>query len=175
MSLALCWLPPEDLNLDPVPPFRSHANARTREALLAAVEQFQLEVAARYVARWIDDRGKRVFITLCNFAARDIAIAMGCAWPRMTANELFDWLSSTEGKVAGWRAVDVYKAEELANEGKPVVAVVKRSGHGHVAVGVPTPPGQFGLHVAQAGKVNFSSGPVGKGFGRLQFLCFAHV
>lgn len=174
MSLALCWLPPEELSADPVPPFRTTPATRTREGQLALVEQFQVEVAARYLARWIEDRGKRVFITLCNFFTRDCAIAWGCPWPRMTANELFDWLASEAGKAAGWRLVDVFEAEELANEGKPVVVVAKVPGHGHVGVGVPAPPGQSGLFIAQAGKKNFSSGPVAKGFGPLAFKCFTH-
>lgn len=179
MSLALCWLPPDDLSLDPAPPFRSIEGARTREALLAVVEQFQVEVAPRYQRRDVDKNG--TVDTFCNFFARDVGLAMlgKDVWPRMLANDLHDWLGQKSGVRAGWvpmqRASEAFARVEM---GHFVLAVHQAKGHGHVAVGVPQPAlvGKVaGLRTAQAGRRNFSNGPIKDSFGALPFKLFAHA
>ena len=84
-------------------------------------------------------------------------------------------LRNEAGKVfpKGWQPVDLHKAEVLCNEGYPVfVGWSNPRGHGHVAIACPS--NEPGLHVAQAGTVNFTCRPVMRGFGLVPFKMFAH-
>jgi len=73
----------------------------------------------------------------------------------MNANGIYNWLCEYGGEY-GWREVSAQEAQELANQGHPVVSALYRSGsHGHVQVVCPSPDGGYdaekGVTVAQAG------------------------
>jgi hypothetical protein len=147
---------------------------RSAEYLQGVILSLAVETNPAFEKRTITINGKSVVVTWCNTFLRAVLTALGLPMPAVLANAIVDWLNSNEGKKAGWRVVDVFKAEELANEGKPVVVGVKLPGHGHVAIGVPSPDGTHGLHIAQAGRSNFSCKPVAAGFGKHQFTVWAH-
>lgn len=156
-------------------PLKSNASNRDPDLLDAVVEQFRLGDCPRYQRR--DITGDGVPETFCNAALRDMLSALGCPVPwGMRANELVQWFASPAGRERGWATVSEHAAHGLANEGLVVVAgwFNRNGGPGHVALVVPS-RSEPGLYIAQAGKTNFSRGPVTKGFGTLPVTYFAHA
>jgi hypothetical protein len=83
----------------------------------------------------------------------------------LDANGVIQWLQ-TRGESLGWKRVDPERAQDLANQGYPVVATwLNPGGIGHIAV---VRPGQYSLNqgpiIAQAGETNFNHGTVDLGF-----------
>jgi uncharacterized protein (TIGR02594 family) len=81
--------------------------------------------------------------------------------PNRAANDMCDWLESSEARGSGWRRLDsVEEAQQSANEGFPVIATQKRPVAGHVALVRPVPEGEKmpkrNAFTAQAGAVNSS-------------------
>lgn len=188
MTADVCWRPPDDQGLPAQPPFRSLETARSSNAYLAAVEQFRVEEAPRYLA------GKG--LTWCNRFVCDVTDAMGCPVPYQLANDMADWFLD-KGAKKGWQQVDGAKAYLIALSGCPVVAIWKNTEpvldargkpilgvdgkllvhHGHVAMVVPVPavPSKpAALRIAQAGLRNFNNAPLASGFGTRPVEYFAH-
>lgn len=121
----------------------------------------------RYVRRDVTGDGKPE--TFCNVFAVDACTALGVALPAHTlANDLSTWLASASGAHAGWVKCNEQEAQFSAECGRPVLAVIVEAGHGHIALGVPALGREPGLHIAQAGRTNFSNGPLTRGFDHLQ-------
>lgn len=154
-------------------PLRSAPSTRSRELLEQVVAQFAVEACPRYQRRDITGDGKAE--TFCNAYVRDVLQALTAPVPwGLLANQLVTWLESPEGRGRGWATVSAHAAHGLANEGFPVVAGWRNEGGtGHVAVVMPSHD-QAGLFIAQAGRVNFSLGPLARGFGSAVPLFFAH-
>lgn len=168
------------------PPVRSTAAARSGEALLAVVAQFEVETSPRYRAEIRDDRRE----TWCNIFAWDVTRALDAEVPHwvdragrgvragrgreLTANATVRWLE-THGAARGWAEGDAASAVGAAEAGQPVLAVWQNpDGHGHLAVVVPTLSREPCLHVAQAGATCFSSRPLAEGFGERPARFFIH-
>ena len=86
----------------------------------------------------------------------------------LDANAVIQWLQN-RGQNQGWKRVDSQQAQDLANQGFPVVVTwLNLGGIGHIAV---VRPGQYSLNqgptIAQAGETNFNQGTVAQGFQRL--------
>jgi hypothetical protein len=91
--------------------------------------------------------------TYCNVFVHDATTKLGASIPPMRANEMQGWLKSP---AHGWKQIAPAEAQQLANQGKPVVGAWNNpQGHGHV---VMVRPGEYsatqGPTIAQAGKVN---------------------
>jgi hypothetical protein len=166
-------------------PATSVAAARSPDALLAVVAQFEVASAARYQPGGHGHATE----TCCNIFAWDVTRALGAEVPHwvddagrpvaaghgreMSANATVRWLE-THGAAHGWREGTATEAEVAAASGAPVLAVwLNPDGHGHVAVVVPAPEGG-GLHIAQAGASCFDSGPLAQGFGDRPVRFFIH-
>ena len=92
---------------------------------------------------------------------------------KLLANAQYDWLPSTKGKKNGWSPVpDGITAQQMANEGRLVVAVCKNpdpTKHGHIAIVRPSDRGtaeivKDGPQVIQAGGTNYNSATLKQGF-----------
>lgn len=143
---------------------------RSKEALRLLLESFHVETAEKYRKR--DVTGDGLDETFCNLFLHDVTAALECPIPLLLANAIVAWLKEL-GPAFGWRQVDAHQAETLINEGYPVVACWSNPrGHGHVAIGSPSD--ESGLHVAQAGAVNFTCRPISRGFGLTPYALFAH-
>jgi hypothetical protein len=146
---------------------------RSPEALCSVVVLLDVERNPVYKRR--DVTGDRVPETWCNTFVADATACLGVPVPRLLANDMVRWLDGPAGIANGWGRLTLHRAEVLACHGYPVIiGWENKKGHGHVALGVPTPAGHTGLHVAQAGVNNFSSRPVLKGFGLVDFHCWGH-
>lgn len=166
------WLP-SNIARPVLPPLRSWPRTRSAEALIAVVGQFQVETAERYRLRDVTGDGKSE--SWCNVFAADVCDAMGAPIPnRMLANQLCDWLGANHAAESGWRPTDMRGAVAMVAAGCPVLACWRNvdGAPGHIAVGVPS--ADAGLHVAQAGRQNFSCRPVTAGFGHLPVKLFFH-
>ncbi len=167
------WLH-SDLNQPLKAPLTSSVLNRSGVRLAFVVAQFCLETAERFRKR--DTDGKPGDETFCNFAAVAITAAMGVPLPQMRANAIAVWL---EGQVldqySGWERVDEHTAQRMADEGQVAVAVWANStgGPGHIAVLVPSLD-EGGTWIAQAGAINFTRGPLARGFGNYEPEFFAH-
>jgi hypothetical protein len=167
-------------------PVRSTAAARSREALLSVVAQFEVERSPRYQSEIRGDRRE----TWCNIFAWDVTRALGAEVPHwvdrmgratgagsgreLTANATVRWLE-THGAANGWAEGDAPSATRAAEAGQPVLAVWQNpDGHGHVAVVVPSLSREPQVHVAQAGATCFSNGPLVEGFGARPVRFFIH-
>jgi len=91
----------------------------------------------------------------------------------LLANAQFDWLPGDKGTKNGWSPVpDAITAQDMANEGRIVVAVYKNhdpAKSGHIAIIRPCdkPSSQIieeGPQVTQAGGTNYNSGTLKQGF-----------
>ena len=136
---------------------------RPDETILSAVAQLDVEHNHRYQRR--DVTGDDVPETFCNTYVADFLDLMRCPLPGgMLAREQIEWMGGPVGAAAGWLPCDGALASVVAELGQPTIATwLNPNGHSHVAVVVPgaTP----GIHVAQAGAVNFSCKPIASGFG----------
>jgi hypothetical protein len=143
---------------------------RSKEALRNVLESFHVETAEKYRRR--DITGDGLPETFCNVFVHDVLASLEAPVPLLLANALVVWFKEL-GPAKGWRMVDAHQAEALINEGHPVVACwANPRGHGHVAIGSPS--GESGLHVAQAGSINFTCRPISRGFGLTPYLLFTH-
>jgi hypothetical protein len=126
--------------------------------------------------RFIDDKPTPL-LTLCNCYLTVCTAALGCPVPPMLANKQAAWLASNEGKLAGWMGCDAVTAHAKANLGYPVVAVaVSPTGHGHVALVVPSDPSDAEhLYVSAAGARNFVRTRIERSFGDLRPSFFTHL
>ena len=136
---------------------------RSPDNLLDVVRGLKVETAEKYRKRDVTGDGKPE--TFCNLFLHDATVLLECPVPLMLANDQLTWLDA-QGVKWGWGRVDLAEAQRRADNGCPVVVGWRNpAGHGHIALAVPTPPGEDGLHVAQAGSINFTQRPVGRGFG----------
>ena len=143
---------------------------RSKENLRATLESFHVETAEKYRKRDVTGDGEPE--TFCNTFLHDVTLALGCEVPWLLANAQVAWFKEI-GPAKGWRQVDAHQAEVLINEGYPVVAGWSNPrGHGHVAIGSPSI--DAGLHVAQAGSINFTCRPISRGFGLTPYQLWAH-
>lgn len=167
---------PFPLGLDP-PGKRLSSSAQDRHAarLMAVVAEHLSRGHARYTARDVTGDGRDE--TWCNLFAQDICEAMGVVLPRnMLANDLVRWLSSSvAARELGWEPVGEHTAQRMADEGQLALAVWynRNGGSGHLAVLVPS-LGEPGTWCAQAGRSNFTRGPLASGFGPVPVSFYAH-
>jgi hypothetical protein len=160
------------------PPLVRDGNGADPDMYVAILEQFDVEESARYKAYIHDPPG-----TYCNVYVSDATRAMGVEIPHrvaaegagtavwsggheQTANDMVEWLA-TYGEKEHWTRVDASTAQNMANEGKPTVAVwknpldnPKEGTSGHVAMVRPTfdeYQEEFGPHIAQAGGTNMNA------------------
>ncbi len=127
---------------------------RSVEAWQSLVDHLNVTENPRYEARYANNR----FNTYCNVYLRDVLREFGVAIPvtytepstgqikPTLANNMFDRFSmgsfSQDNPVGGdkeWEIIDVELAQQLADEGYPVVVAVKNlaGGSGHVALLAP--------------------------------------
>jgi len=103
-------------------------------------------------------------LTWCNRFVADATSQLDCPIPFRLANEQVLWLDTIDAAMEGWERVDQREAVLSTARGEVVVVGWhNEGGHGHVAVGVPSPG--LELHIAQAGARNFSNRAVSSGFG----------
>jgi hypothetical protein len=123
--------------------------------------------------------------TFCNIFVSDATRAMGaevphCVMPdgtpvktgtagsvELDANRTVQWLEK-HGAQYGWQSASPADAQQMANDGRPAVAVMEVPREiGHVAVVRPGlyDPAQ-GPRIANVGESNFASGTVREGFGK---------
>ncbi|MFC1922111.1 hypothetical protein ACFLY4_02390 [Chloroflexota bacterium] len=166
------WVPAEA-------PLKGAASERSPARYDAVIDQFVVEKNPRYRR---DQQGKGE--TYCNIFVWDVTRAMSAEIPHwvdqennpavlgkgieLDANAVIQWLQN-RGQNHGWKRVDPQQAQELANQGFPVVVTwLNPGGIGHIAV---VRPGQYspnqGPRIAQAGGKNFNHGTVAQGFQRL--------
>lgn len=147
MSDAVCEMPPSPM-------------ARSPDALLALVHD--MAVTANYAFM------PREGLTYCNCYVAVLTAALRAAIPPRLANLQHAWLSSDEGRMAGWMPVDAETARARATLGYPTVAAwrnPKDDKPGHIALLVPAPQGATGIYVTAAGAENFIRAPLGRSFG----------
>lgn len=108
------------------------------------------------MALWNGQQYGVIAYTRCNGYVGVLLALLGCPVPWMTANKYAEWFATVDAKNLGWRAIDYVEAVNRANAGYPVVAVAAEfSGHGHIAVGVPSRSNDpTTLYVTAAGAVN---------------------
>jgi hypothetical protein len=166
------WLPADA-------PVKSTSADRRAELYETVIDQFAVEKNPRYLR---NQQGREE--TYCNIFVWDVTRAMGAEIPHwvdqnsdplrfgegveLEVNEVILWLQ-TRGQTLGWVIVPPERAQELANQGYPVVATwLNPGGIGHIAV---VRPGQYssslGPAIAQAGRTNFNRGTVAEGFRRV--------
>lgn len=160
------WLPADT-------PLKSTTSDRSPARYEAVIDQFAVEKNPRYRR---NQQGKGE--TYCNIFVWDVTRAMGAEIPHwvdqensptvlgkgieLDANGAIQWLQTQES----WKRVDPKRAQNLANQGFPVMATwLNPGGVGHIAV---VRPGQYssneGPAIAQAGGTNFNHGTVALGF-----------
>ncbi len=153
------------------PAITNSPGQRSPASYQAVINQFQVESNPRYA---VNQKGKND--TYCNIFMWDVTRAMGAEIPHymepgtmepryypdtkgaweLNANAICDWLKKM-GSQYGWNQVSASQAQDLANQGRPVVAVMRNDGGiGHVQVVCPSRDGGFdperGVTVAQAGR-----------------------
>lgn len=144
---------------------------RSREELIATVNRFDVE--RNYLPQEVPATHQK--FTHCNAFASDIAAALGCPVPLVLANDQHLWLTK-HGAENGWASCSSITAQEAANKGCPSLATwVNSTGHGHIALVVPSPKGEAGVWIAQAGAANFSCGHLSRGFGALPVSFWRHL
>ena len=102
--------------------------------------------------------------TYCNQAVEAAIRALDCHIPiGLLANAQQEWLDSMDGAVQDWEPCDADRAVSQAELGFPTVATLREPLHGHIAMVVPSD--SPGMHVWQAGRHNYESAPIARGFG----------
>lgn len=174
------------------PAITSNVWNRSASLYTSVINQFSVETRERYQP----DGG-----TYCNIFVWDVTTAMGAEIPhyfnaktgkpmsygdkganQMNANAMYKWLHE-HGDQYGWFEVTPGEAQELANQGHPVVTALYRSGqHGHVQVVCPSKDGVYdekrGVTVAQAGRRLTSYRPIKQLYGKTSMSrvsYFAHM
>ena len=152
------------------PAIKSDVYNRSAALYSKVIGQFKVGTNSRYA---VNQQGKGD--TYCNIFVWDVTSAMGAEIPhyynaktgepmeygdagayQMTANRMNTWLHEY-GEEYGWYEVSAEEAQALANQGRPVVTSLYRSGtHGHVQVVCPSKDGEYnedrGVTIAQAGR-----------------------
>ena len=174
----------------------STASNRSAAALNRVIDQFHVETNPRY------EKNKKGYgDTYCNIFMWDVTRAMGAEIPHyvdpvtlepkyypdvkgareLTANGIYQWLEK-KGAEYGWKEVSAETAQQLANQGRPVVTTKKNnSGSGHVQVVRPSANGTYnpatGVTVAQAGGKNVSYTTMSALYGTSNppFRYYAHI
>lgn len=156
------------------PAVTSNMGNRSAAQYTAVINQFSVENNERYQP----DGG-----TYCNIFVWDVTSAMGAEIPhyydaktgkpmaygdeganQMNANGMYKWLHEY-GDQYGWFEVTPAEAQQMANEGHPVVTALYKNGtHGHVQVVCPSKDGTYdekrGVTIAQAGRHLSSYKPI---------------
>lgn len=152
------------------PAVTSHEGNRSPGLYRQVIDQFSVQTNPRYA---VNKKGHGD--TYCNIFLWDVTSAMGAEIPHyvdaktgaprtypnvegareLSANGIYNWLGE-QGSRYGWFQVTPEQAQTLANQGRPVVTALKKSGHGHVQVVCPSEDGAYnenrGVTVAQAGR-----------------------
>jgi uncharacterized protein YukE/peptidoglycan hydrolase-like protein with peptidoglycan-binding domain len=132
------------------PALRNAPSDRSKENYDNVINQFAVEHNPRYTPRAIAKDGDEE--TFCNVFVRDVTHAMGVEIPAKNANQTAQWFAAN-GDKNGWHEVSAEMAQEMANEGDPVVAAWDSGTDeaGHVAVVRPgTYDSDRGPTIAQA-------------------------
>jgi hypothetical protein len=145
-------LPPEETVYNPA----GLAN-RSPEAFLQVINHYHVDDPNNGRYRPTDEN------TFCNFYLWDVTNAFGIGIPHygenndyMTANKTFDYLEARENRMNWAHFIDTTVAQELANQGVPVVVAVKNhtGGSGHVGILFPNHENDGKTHLVQAGRIN---------------------
>jgi hypothetical protein len=161
------------------PPLRGDPMRRDPLTLAAVINQFAVAVNPRYEPRDTSGDGRRD--THCDRFADDVCDALGAVLPdwvdvhgnpcspghgrELNANGTNLWLD-LHGARFGWRPVQRSEAQQLANQGHPVLVTWRNpEGPGHIAVVRPAEEEASGPVIAQAGAKRFNRGTVAQGFG----------
>lgn len=142
---------------------------RSADLLLSLIQD--MAVTANYAFAPRDGK------TFCNAYVAVLTAALRTPIPPRLANLQHAWLSSDEGRMAGWMPVDSETARARAALGYPTVASwrnPKDSLPGHIALLVPAPQGATGVYVTAAGAENFVRAPLGRSFGLNRPDYFTH-
>ena len=132
-------------------PIQGKPDHRSADLYNDVINQFEVGQNSRYK---VNQQGKGE--TYCNIFAWDVTRAMGAEIPHwvdgqgnpvgvgqgreLSANGSISWLETT-GQKRGWRAISATEAQQLANQGHPVVATWHNTGGiGHMAV---VRPGEY--------------------------------
>ena len=103
--------------------------------------------------------------TTAHLEAAPVSVAEIPLQPNRAANVMCTWLERQDQHnrstgVPGWRRVETAReAQELANQGHPVIVSQRRSGAGHVALVRPVPENATmsdDPYIAQSGATNTS-------------------
>lgn len=171
----MTWL--HDRRWEPVTaPITNGSDHRSAPALETVLAQFDL-AHARYVATATD--------TFCTTLGWDVTRALGCEVPHywlagdrvieQDANAIANWFALYGALRHGWLPVDMVNAIAGVNAGMPVCGIAKNpSGHGHMVIGRPTPPGSE-LLCKMAGRINADSIQLSKAFGGLHPMLYRHA
>ncbi len=144
---------------------------RSRKALQATLDRFHVETASEYQRRDVTGDGQPE--TFCNAYVADVTAELGCPVPRMLANAQVAWLDTPDAKSSGWEPASQIEALAALERGEiVVVGWANPGGHGHIAIGAPSP--KVGLHISQAGRTNFACRPVSSGFGTHEVSIWRH-
>ncbi len=153
-------------------PQQNSQGQRSAATYSDVIDQFDVANNPRYAQR--DGN------TYCNIFAWDVTRAMGAEIPHywqgreLDANGVADWLRD-EGNNYGWHAVSEEEAQDMANQGKPVVVSWKNDGGiGHIGVVRPGEINENGPALAQAGSTNTNNAHVRDTFGSVDAIYYAH-
>jgi hypothetical protein len=137
--------------------FPEYATNRNVNDYLKTLQLFNVDESLRY--RRASDT------TFCNIYVSDVTSALGVYIPRwkngekMTATTTLEWLEEPLAQDLGWQSTSALKAQEMANQGIPTIAITR----GHIAMVAPgtgqtnEQSGVFYPSSAQAGRLNFDS------------------
>ena len=145
-------------------PYTNDLNDRSAYKYAEVIKQFQVTTSKRYQ----NDEN-----TYCNIFVWDVTRAMGAEIPHwskekkeMRVYQIVAWLKK-DGKEKGWSLVPLRYAQQMANEGKPTIAIWKnpKNNKGHVAI---VRPGSIGFPdgpaIAQAGNLIVNADHLNDGF-----------
>jgi hypothetical protein len=128
-------------------PITSDTSDRSAYQYSKVIEQFRVDESRRYAPDvW----------TYCNIFVWDVTRAMNTEIPLTSVNKMVGWLNK-QGQTHGWRRVDLRMAQQMADEGRPSVAIassIDPKEHGHVVVIRPGSVGDSrGAAISQAGRL----------------------
>jgi WXG100 family type VII secretion target len=167
-------------------PVKNAPGERDARVYDVVIDQFAVGRNKRY-----DKNQQNKGETYCNIFVWDTTRAMGAEIPHwvndqgnpvpqgqgreLSANGSIRWLE-THGAERGWSVVTAQDAQQMANQGKPVVATYENPGGiGHVAM---VRPGEYSLaegpRIAQAGGRNFNEGSLHDGFRDKPVVYYMH-
>jgi hypothetical protein len=189
-NLAPWWH--RDLIVAPCGPACTGAFCRQVEHAEAVVKAMELEGTDRYIAGTYGIPDTRCNIPLWDYTRnRSFQKPGDCEVPHWVgpdgvevpdfkgkeqgANLSQQWLDGPMGRLERWSRVSISDVRDAVNVGMlGVVGYLNLGGIGHVGIVLPTRPEDPDLMIAQAGRVNFSRGPLSKGFGHLPVKFWVH-